>query len=370
MSFAARQRDIAEMVGEEFIGPEHEHLRNALSHWHGRFNEIKLGDKNLPEIVEKRVVLAKDAAARKTLDDAFEKLRGSLRGTTYGTLLGKEGDERDFRKVYPFSPALIETLIALSHLLQRERTALKVLMELLVEHLPRHLPDFALGDVVPVGELYDVLAAGEEPMDGAMRQLFRPRIALVHQLADRGLHCAAELTFRRRAQRAIRIEREKMAIDAARFVDVALPGVSSQAIRDGQRPANLSAFLIAQVLERGSGTPLIVVAQVGHVELVVVAFQDAIDHHELTERALDLFAEEARQPGNGWAAEARLQELLKARLVFFRRMARLVERVVDQQAKVVVYGGPELNVVHLTHVAVFLSGIQSADERVTIARPQ
>jgi hypothetical protein len=46
-------------------------------------------------------------------------------------------------------------------------------MELLVEHLPVHMPDFQLGQVIPVGELWDVLAAGEEPMDGRHRALFR-----------------------------------------------------------------------------------------------------------------------------------------------------------------------------------------------------
>jgi hypothetical protein len=184
ITFAARQRDIAEMVSDELIGPEHEHLRTALSHWDGRFNEIKLGDKNLPEIVEKRVVRVKDEQARKLLDMSFEKLRGQLRTRAYETLLGNEGDEKAFRKVYPFSPALIETLIALSHLLQRERTALKVLMELLVEHLPVHMPDFQLGEVIPVGELWDVLAAGEEPMDGTHRARFRQAKRLYeHELA-------------------------------------------------------------------------------------------------------------------------------------------------------------------------------------------
>ncbi len=173
VSFVARQRDIADMVGEEFIGPEHESLRQALDYWKGRFNTIELGDQNLPEIVEKRVVRAKSPEARKVLDQAFAKLRAGLSNNQFGTLLGSDGNEAAFRKVYPFSPVLIETLIALSHLLQRERTALKVLMELLVEHIPNHMPDFQPGQVVPVGELYDVLAAGEEPMDGAHRALFR-----------------------------------------------------------------------------------------------------------------------------------------------------------------------------------------------------
>ncbi len=39
-----------------------------------------------------------------------------------------------FRKLYPFSPALVQTLIAVSSALQRERTALKVMVQLLVEH--------------------------------------------------------------------------------------------------------------------------------------------------------------------------------------------------------------------------------------------
>ena len=47
-----------------------------------------------------------------------------------------------FRKVYPFSPALVQTLIAVSSVLQRERTALKVMMQLLVDQRD----DLELGD--------------------------------------------------------------------------------------------------------------------------------------------------------------------------------------------------------------------------------
>jgi hypothetical protein len=41
-------------------------------------------------------------------------------------------------------------------------------MELLVDHLR----DFEMGRVVPIGDLFDVLAGGEEPMDGTMRERF------------------------------------------------------------------------------------------------------------------------------------------------------------------------------------------------------
>src|SRR5690606_34023268 len=70
--------------------------------------------------------------------------------------------------LYPFSTQLVAALVAMSNSLQRERTAIKLLMELLVEHVP----DLKLGEVVRVGDLFDVLAGGEEPADGVMRARF------------------------------------------------------------------------------------------------------------------------------------------------------------------------------------------------------
>lgn len=49
-------------------------------------------------------------------------------------MLGQENADA-FRKLYPFSPALVEALVALSNTLQRNRTALRLLTEMLVEHL-------------------------------------------------------------------------------------------------------------------------------------------------------------------------------------------------------------------------------------------
>ena len=42
-----------------------------------------------------------------------------------------EGDRDAFRRVYPFSPALIDVLVGVSGFLQRERTALRLLLQLL-----------------------------------------------------------------------------------------------------------------------------------------------------------------------------------------------------------------------------------------------
>lgn len=55
-----------------------------------------------------------------------------LLGAQYGDA-GIGSDAAAFRKLYPFSPALVATLVALSQALQRERTALKVMTELLVD---------------------------------------------------------------------------------------------------------------------------------------------------------------------------------------------------------------------------------------------
>ena len=55
-------------------------------------------------------------------------------------------------------------LIAVSSVLQRERTALKVMMQLLVDHRE----SLAVGDIVPVGDLFDVVAHGDEAFSQEM----------------------------------------------------------------------------------------------------------------------------------------------------------------------------------------------------------
>ena len=83
-------------------------------------------------------------------------------------LLTRDGDRAMFRQVYPFTPALVQALIAVSSLLQRERTALKLMLQLLVEQATR----LQLGDVIPIGDLFDVIAEGDEPFTQAMRTRF------------------------------------------------------------------------------------------------------------------------------------------------------------------------------------------------------
>jgi hypothetical protein len=166
VSFIARQRNLAELVGEDYAGVENLRLNHSLKHWEGRYDTVRLEDRNLPAIVERRILKTRDEAARRVLDDAFEKLRRTS-GNAWNTLLAAE-DQSAFRLLYPFSPALVDVLVALSSSLQRQRTAIKLLMEMLVEHIN----DLTIGEVVRVGDLFDVLAAGQESADGIMRTRF------------------------------------------------------------------------------------------------------------------------------------------------------------------------------------------------------
>ena len=166
ISFIARQRDLRELVGEHLPGAEQMGFADVLDWWQARFETITLEDRNLPAIVERRLLKPKSSAAKQQLQQAFDEI--DVRGDVLSTLLTREGDRAMFRQVYPFSPALVHTLIAVSSLLQRERTALKLLLQLLVDQRDT----LTLGDLVPVGDLYDVIAAGDEPFSQAMKQRF------------------------------------------------------------------------------------------------------------------------------------------------------------------------------------------------------
>lgn len=175
IGFIARQRDLADMVGDEFAGAENKRLRETLAYFHDRFGRIQLGDQNLPAIVEKRVLRPKSPDAKQALDDGFQRLQRAAKAS-WSTLQASEDGEA-FRKLYPFSPALIETLVGLSNALQRNRTALKLLTEILVDHIG----DLKLGDVVPVGDLWDLVAGGDDSTDGVMRVRFEQAKQLYRQ---------------------------------------------------------------------------------------------------------------------------------------------------------------------------------------------
>ena len=167
VSFVARQRDLRDLVGENLAGSVQVQFSEVLRHWEARFHRITLEDRNLPAIAEKRVLRPIDEAARLTLKAAFdETLR--VRREVLDTLLTTTSDREMFGKVYPFSPALVQTLIAVSAALQRERTALRLMLQLLVDRRN----DLELGQLIPVGDLWDAITDGDEPFSEGMKLHF------------------------------------------------------------------------------------------------------------------------------------------------------------------------------------------------------
>jgi hypothetical protein len=169
VSFIARQRDLRELVGENMPGAQSLTAIDILRHSEGRFDTITLEDRNLPAIAAKRLLRPRSEQARQQLDDVFGQVRRQLEERDErDVLLTDTGDLDAFRRLYPFSPALVDALVALSGAMQRERTALKVMLQLLVEGRD-HLQT---GQLIPLGDLWDAINAGDEPLTEVMRAQF------------------------------------------------------------------------------------------------------------------------------------------------------------------------------------------------------
>jgi hypothetical protein len=167
ISFVARQRDLRDLIGDSVSGIEQVNLSDILSHMEERFDMITLEDRNLPVIAQKRVLRTKNDACREELKEAF-KQASKLQPEVMQVLLARDGDRALFQQVYPFSPALIKALVAISSALQRERTALKIMLELLV----KRRDTLFVGDIIPLGDLWDVVADGDDTFSDVLRIRF------------------------------------------------------------------------------------------------------------------------------------------------------------------------------------------------------
>ncbi|HEY8665871.1 MAG TPA: hypothetical protein VIL86_04355, partial [Tepidisphaeraceae bacterium] len=176
VSFVARQRDLRKLIGDTVPGAQKLNFDDSVDWSDGRFGVVKLEDRNLPMIANRRVLKPRSEAARQELDVSFEET-AKIRKEVMDTLLANEYDREMFRLIYPFSPALMETLIAASSMLQRERTALKVMMQILVEQQET----LKVGDIVPVGDLYDAVAHGDEAFSQDMKVHFDNARKLYHE---------------------------------------------------------------------------------------------------------------------------------------------------------------------------------------------
>ncbi len=190
VSFVARQRDLREFVGDQIPGSEKLSFADALKHWNDRFHRVELKDGNLPKIAERRLLEPRGEAERQVIDAAFQEIERE-RPEVLDVLMTEDGDRELFRSTYPFSPAFMKTLVAASSVLQRERTALRVMLQLLVDRRD----ELMVGDLVGVGDLFDVLAEHDEPFTDdlkrnfehakeLLRDQFQPLLRADHQLGD------------------------------------------------------------------------------------------------------------------------------------------------------------------------------------------
>ncbi|MEU0337972.1 phage resistance protein [Streptomyces bobili] len=173
VSFIARQRDLRELVGEEVSGAAEASIQDTLNLASGRFDKITLEDRNLPQIAHARILKPKGHEAERLVDAAFEQTK-RVGTQVWDTLLGSEkgttgADAESFRLTYPFSPAFMDTLVHISSALQRSRTGLKLMGELLADHRN----EIRLGQLVPVGDLYPVIAkGGDKPFTDSLKVVF------------------------------------------------------------------------------------------------------------------------------------------------------------------------------------------------------
>ncbi|MFJ8834305.1 hypothetical protein [Micromonospora aurantiaca] len=201
ISFIARQRDLRELVGEEVVGANELSYQDTLNLASGRFDVISLEDRNLPEIARRRLLKPVTAEAGAAISRAFEsttKVRREVFDTLLGSDSGSGADIDAFRSTYPFSPAFISTLVHVSSALQRSRTALKLMRQLLVDRRDT----LRLGQLVPLGDLYDVISSGgDQPFTEKLKAEFemaqklydlklRPHLLGQHGLTEEDLDAA------------------------------------------------------------------------------------------------------------------------------------------------------------------------------------
>lgn len=171
VSLVPRQRDLRELVGRDIAGAEATSLFDVLKYHDGRFDTVRLADGNLPAVVQARLLQPKDEQAADEINEAFERSTRT-QPQVWETLLDSQGGATDkdaFRATYPFSPAFLHAMVDISGALQRERTALKLMLELLVDYRDT----LRAGQLVPLGAMYDVLVAGgERPFTDKLREEF------------------------------------------------------------------------------------------------------------------------------------------------------------------------------------------------------
>ncbi|RVW03220.1 DUF6079 family protein [Rhodococcus spongiicola] len=206
ISFVSRQMDLRKWFADAGAsGAEQEALDRAFHYQKERFREIALGDDNLAEVAHARLLRPRDDEAEAVLTEAFRSVSRTpdvwdvLRDSMNTSDEHGGASEREFQLTYPFSPALVATLRNLSSVMQRERTALKVMQRMLVDRRDT----LTTADLIPVGDAFDYIVEGNTPIDShagtmftAASELYRgkllPLLLRSHNLTEEQLATTTE----------------------------------------------------------------------------------------------------------------------------------------------------------------------------------
>ena len=159
----ARQRNIMDTVPGD---TSENHIHEALQRLADRFpRETQLQDHDLTYIAQERILRPRDEGASVALRSAVDSCLAGMDPDTRQVLVS-DWSEDDFRRLYPFHPALLQTLVDITNQLSRERTAIRVLYELLIVRYP----DLAVGQLVPYHGLFDVVFTERGVLDSGHRR--------------------------------------------------------------------------------------------------------------------------------------------------------------------------------------------------------
>lgn len=316
VSFVARQMDLRRWFADSGAsGSEQDALDRAFKHQEGRFSVITLGDDNLPYVANQRLLQPRDEHAAATLRQAFKGIE--RRPAVWDVLLDgintdethRGADEKAFELTYPFSPALISTLRSLAGVMQRERTALKVMQRMLVERRDTLTVD----DVIPVGDAFDLIVQSEngQPLDAQAAALFRSAQKLYAEklyptiLNHRGFsteqaYAEADETSRRTVDNDLRLAKTMLMSAVAPEVH-ALKNLTPQrlaALNHGSivspLPGGEATIVLSTVRKWAEVIPEIRIEGEGRDAVIRVQLAD-VDYESIVERAKHADTDAARR---------------------------------------------------------------------------
>jgi len=322
VSFVARQLDLRRWFADAGAsGAQQEALDQAFRHQEGRFAQLRLGDDNLAYVANRRLLRPKDAEAARVLDDAFRRIDRSP--GVWDVLLDgvnsddqhRGADEAAFRLTYPFSPALVSTLRSLASVMQRERTALKVMQQMLVDRRDT----LTVEDVIPVGDAFDYIVTGQsgQALDAQVAALFRsaeklyaeklrPLLLKPYPVTDKELAAGAQrpagLTADERLAKTLLLSAVAPHVPALKGLDAARLASLNHGSIVAMLPGGEVTMVAAKVSTWSKSVPEIKADSASANPTIRVVLSD-VDYESVVERA------------RGEDNEGRRRELIKALVV-------------------------------------------------------